>query len=259
MTVLCGACSAENRDAAKFCKGCGRKIAQAWPQATPVATGAGAAALLQGSPALAPRAAAKRAEAEKELTPMPAPPRARISNGRWIVGMGLGVVLLVLAAAWWGHRNKSQEIAEPAAATVDAATNPMPAAESTAPASASAAPASPSPFAPLEPANKAEAAPVSQAAPPASSKQRKSEAKKQAAPPAAPAVEAAAPASLPPAPEPVRAPTPQESCAGRNFVARAQCMAEQCARPDVARHPQCEAVRQQQRIEEEKRNPTMAG
>lgn len=259
MTVLCGACTAENRDAAKFCKGCGRKIAQAWPQATPVATGAGDAALLLGASALAPRATAKRAETEKELTPMPAPPRARISNGRWIVGLGLGVVLLVLAAAWWGHRNKSQEIAEPAAAAVDAAANPTPAAEINAPASSSATPASPSPFAPLELADKPQAAPVAEAAAPASSKPRKSEAKKQAPPPAAPAVEAAAAASPQPAPEPVRMPTPQESCAGRNFIARAQCMAEQCTRPEVARHPQCEGVRQQQRIEEEKRNPTMAG
>jgi hypothetical protein len=32
-------------------------------------------------------------------------------------------------------------------------------------------------------------------------------------------------------------------------------MAAQCARPEIASHAQCEAVRRQQRLEEEKRNP----
>jgi hypothetical protein len=46
-------------------------------------------------------------------------------------------------------------------------------------------------------------------------------------------------------------------CGDRNFIAKAQCMATQCLRPEFKAHAQCEAVRRQQRIEEEKRNPTL--
>jgi hypothetical protein len=35
-------------------------------------------------------------------------------------------------------------------------------------------------------------------------------------------------------------------------------MAAQCARPENKANAQCEAVRRQQRIDEEKRNPSMA-
>ena len=258
MTVLCGTCNAENRDAAKFCKGCGRKIAQAWPQAVPVAAGAGGAALLSGS-VNPPLPAHQRAAAEEELRPAPAPPRARVSNGRWIAGLGLGVLLLVVAAGWWGQRNKSQEIAPPPASALDAATSPPPAVEPPPPLTQAPATSEPPTAAQSELVAKLEPSPAPEAAAtPANAKARKPAARKQPAPTPAPVVEAAAPAPVPAAPEPVRVPTPQESCAGRNFIARAQCMADQCARPEVASHPQCDAVRRQQRLEEEKRNPTMA-
>jgi hypothetical protein len=266
MTVLCGACGAENRDAAKFCKGCGRKIAQAWPQPPAAAVGAGEAALLMGAAAAAPTATAAPAApaaqarmpswAVDELRPAPAPLRPRIGNGRWIVALGLLVGLLVLTAAWWGHRNRSLEIAKPAATQME------PQAAASAPALAPVLPpqtaqpaagASPPPVI----AEKVElAAPEPAAA--AAVKPRKAPAKKQPPTPAAPVVEAALPAAPAPAPAPVRSPSPQESCGSLNFIAKAQCMATQCARPELAAHAQCEAVRRQQRLEEEKRNPTMA-
>jgi hypothetical protein len=46
-------------------------------------------------------------------------------------------------------------------------------------------------------------------------------------------------------------------CGDRNFIAKAQCMATQCLKPEFKPHAQCDAVRRQQRIEEEKRNPTL--
>lgn len=263
MTVLCGACNAENRAAAKFCKGCGRKIAQAWlPQAVPLAASTGDAALVLGAAApipSKPTAAAKRAAAREELRPAPAPARPRIGNGRWIVGLGLGLVLLVVAVAWWGHRNQSQGIAQPVSPALDGTADRPTEVEPTIVAPAPAAAPMLSASAPLELADTPD--PESMAKVTATAtvgpKARKPQPKK-AAPVPAPVVEAAVSAPAP-APEPVRVPTPQETCAGRNFIARAQCMAQQCARPEVASHPQCEAVRQQQRIEEEKRNPTMAG
>jgi hypothetical protein len=80
-----------------------------------------------------------------------------------------------------------------------------------------------------------------------------------------PAVAVAAPTPValapepapPPAPQPVALATPQSQCAGLNFFARAQCMAAQCAKADYKAHAQCEAVRRQQQIDEEKRNPTL--
>ncbi|MBS0453067.1 MAG: hypothetical protein JSS14_17360 [Proteobacteria bacterium] len=257
MPVLCGACSAENRDAAKFCKGCGRKIAQAWPQAAPVVSTAGAEAL----PDIGASTLSRPAAAPKDVRPTPAPPRATIGNGRWIVGLGVGVVLLVLAVAWWGYKNRSQEIAQPVQPALKAPgiPAPTPAEARTSESAPAVMPAPAPPSAPVEaPPARSESAPVAQEQQ-ASPKPTKRAAKKQAPPPSAPTVAAEPPPPPVAAPEPARVPTPQESCAGRNFIARAQCMADQCARPELARHPQCEAVRQQQRIEEEKRNPTMAG
>lgn len=265
MTVLCDVCSAENRDAAKFCKGCGRKIAQAWPQPAAAALGGGEAALLLGAGAAVAAPAAPVAKtrmpswAVDELPPAPAPLRPRIGNGRWIAALGLLVALLVLAAAWWGHRNRSLEIAElaPAVQASPGTAAPAPTLEPVLP--PPVVQVAPGAATPAVIAEKIEFAPTpSESTPPAAAKPRKAPAKKQPMPAAAPGVETALPAAPLPAPAPVRVPSPQETCGNLNFIAKAQCMAAQCARPDAAGHAQCEAVRRQQRLEEEKRNPTMA-
>jgi hypothetical protein len=51
---------------------------------------------------------------------------------------------------------------------------------------------------------------------------------------------------------------PGAACRGLNFIAAARCMAAQCLKPAFKPHVQCEAVRRQQRLEEEKRNPILA-
>ncbi|RZL89943.1 MAG: hypothetical protein EOP82_17560 [Variovorax sp.] len=56
----------------------------------------------------------------------------------------------------------------------------------------------------------------------------------------------------------VAAAEPRAACSGLSFIAAARCMAEQCTNPKFKPHTQCEAVRRQQRLEEEKRNPTLA-
>ena len=64
-----------------------------------------------------------------------------------------------------------------------------------------------------------------------------------------------------PEPEPSEPPPPidpDQACATRRFIATAQCMAAQCAKPESSAHAQCDAVRKQQRIDEEKRNPSNA-
>lgn len=48
---------------------------------------------------------------------------------------------------------------------------------------------------------------------------------------------------------------PRAACSTMNFISAAQCMVAQCTKPEFRLHAQCEAVRRQQRLEEEKRNP----
>ncbi|VTU34640.1 hypothetical protein SRS16CHR_05529 [Variovorax sp. SRS16] len=74
----------------------------------------------------------------------------------------------------------------------------------------------------------------------------------------APAVVAAPPPPEAVAPPPAAPPNPQTACADLSFFARARCMAAQCAKADFKASPQCDAVRRQQQIDEEKRNPTLA-
>ena len=51
---------------------------------------------------------------------------------------------------------------------------------------------------------------------------------------------------------------PKAQCTGLGFFAASRCMAAQCAKAEHSAHPSCIAVLQQQRLMEEKRNPTMA-
>ncbi|KWT85689.1 MULTISPECIES: hypothetical protein [unclassified Variovorax] len=70
--------------------------------------------------------------------------------------------------------------------------------------------------------------------------------------------------SAPPAakPRPVRSAgveRPVARCGGLNFVARAVCMNNQCARPEMRRSAQCVETVRQQRLDEARRNPKLMG
>lgn len=174
------------------------------------------------------------------------------------IGLWLGllvVALLLVAAGWLGYgTSKTPAPAEaPPPAIAPAPVAPPAAVESPPPVASEPAPpvAEPPPAeAVVEPA---EAAPK----PAPVAKPRKPVTPAAPAPPAPPV---AAPVAATPAPAPV-APAPpadpQAQCGDRNFIAKAQCMAAQCMKPEFKSHAQCEAVRRQQRIEEEKRNPSL--
>lgn len=66
------------------------------------------------------------------------------------------------------------------------------------------------------------------------------------------------PASTGRAPTATAATDPGAQCTGLGFFAASRCMASQCAKAEHSAHTACAAVRQQQRLMEEKRNPTMA-
>jgi hypothetical protein len=84
---------------------------------------------------------------------------------------------------------------------------------------------------------------------------------------AAPVAAVAAPAPAPVAPsapvlaaapaEPATPASPDAACAGQGFFGRARCMAAQCAKAEYRASAQCDAVRRQQQIDEEKRNPSL--
>jgi hypothetical protein len=183
------------------------------------------------------------------------PPRMRAIL-LWLVLLAVG--LLMIVAGWQGYgkgtRSEQAEATSPAAPVGAPAVAPAPAlpAPETPPsppaeppvaadaALAAAAPATPAATTPKSPSAVKPRKPVP-AAPP-----------QPGAPEVAPAVAAApAPQSAPPPADPM------SICGDRNFIAKAQCMAAQCLKPEFKPHAQCEAVRRQQRIEEEKRNPTL--
>jgi hypothetical protein len=58
--------------------------------------------------------------------------------------------------------------------------------------------------------------------------------------------------------EPAAPPNPDVACAGQGFFGRTRCMVAQCAKAEYRTHRQCDAVRRQQQIDEEKRNPSLA-
>ena len=323
MALICPVCSAENREGANFCRGCGGKLATApsTPSASPapmapppapesrserewaatapaqlraptIPGGLFDANLPLASQAPYADAAAEPAEektvivgagrsqrppsppreprtrkSSRSKTPRPAP--AEVPKPSRLRGMLLWLVLLVvgllmIVAGWHGYgKGKPGEQAEAAAPATPIAPTAAPI---TAPAAVpEAAPAAPPPQVaepPAAPDAAAAAATTATSAattmkpPPVAAKLRKpapATSPQPGAPEAAPAV-AAAPAPQPAAAGPA---DPMSICGDRNFIAKAQCMAAQCLKPEFKPHAQCEAVRRQQRIEEEKRNPTL--
>ncbi|WP_369649386.1 MULTISPECIES: hypothetical protein [unclassified Variovorax] len=179
------------------------------------------------------------------------------SRGMWLWGALLAVGLLMITAGWYGYGTgkPSEEtppaavppmpapapalLPEPAAAAPEAPAAEMPAADAAASASAKDAPAAANPKPPAAAAKPRKPAPAA----PSQSGATEPAPAPVAAAPSSPA--AAAPAD------------PLALCGDRNFIAKAQCMAAQCLKPEHKPHAQCEAVRRQQRLEEEKRNPTL--
>ncbi|NVM89359.1 hypothetical protein FHT32_003014 [Variovorax sp. SG517] len=187
---------------------------------------------------------------------------------RWrVVLPWLGLLLVAVAmivAGWYGYGTRKA----PAAVEESA-----PATEPAAPAVAPPPPAEPPPPAPEAPAatadpqaadkaaDQASATPPAAEAAPAPAPKPAAKSRKQATPaaqpsPAAPEAAPQAAAAVPP-PAPAAPAEPAAMCGDRNFIAKAQCMAAQCLKPEYKAHAQCEAVRRQQRLEEEKRNPTL--
>lgn len=289
MALICVACRTENRDAAKFCRGCGGRLVSLPPRSAaeaealddawgatvvaPLDNGRSPPSRARSQPARASRPSALRqASAEPSSRPhrldIAPPPRDR--SVFWVLLAAAAIV--VATGGLYVYRGLHRK---PAPVAVQMQTQEPAAAPPSMPTSAPAPAALPvaAPVMPAE-ALTAEAPPAEQAAPtvpsqtasapavavPSARKPRK--VASAAAPPAAPPPVTAAPAApVAPPTAPVEAPAPADpgqACAGRNFIATAQCLAAQCARPEFGAHARCDDVRRQQRIDEEKRNPTNA-
>lgn len=287
MALMCVACRTDNRDAAKFCKGCGRRLVtlparsaeerealdDAWGATMQSALEQDLRAddldeptVIVPSRAGAGRGASRLAPLGTAATVQSGPRRIRDTRSRAGVWLLFGAVLLA-AAAGAGYAYRAAALKKSTAVDVVATATPSAAPETPVPAATSmpAPSAAPLPVAlPLEPTPAQAQAQVAPQPPPAPPRK----ARKVTPPPApAPAVVDVPPQPIPETPlppvvvaaPPPLPPSPQSACGGRGFIGTAQCMVTQCARAEFATHAQCEPVRRQQRIEEEKRNPLNAG
>jgi hypothetical protein len=230
---------------------------------TSAATSAGEKTVIMapGQRPPSPRSSSSRSErAERKKTrvkvprpPEPAEPPLR-ARALWLWLGLLAVAVVMIVAGWYGYgtRKATEAVEAPPPVAAPAPAVAPPVIEPPAPAAPAAA-ETPS----VEPsaADAAPTPPVAAAKPaPAAKLKKQANAAPQAGTPEAPAP---ATAAAPPAPVPAASADPQSMCGDRNFIAKAQCMAAQCLKPEYKAHAQCEAVRRQQRIEEEKRNPTL--
>ncbi|MGJ7487152.1 hypothetical protein ACSFA2_17965 [Variovorax sp. LT2P21] len=288
MALLCVACRTENRDAAKFCKGCGGKLVSLPPrsaaeaEALDDAWGATVVASLEDGRAPPPRAGAQPARASRpsalhtasaEPSSRPhlpdAAPRPRDRSVFWVLVAAAAIIVATggLYVYRGLHRRPAPVVVQPHAQEPTAVPASAPASApgpAELPAAASVTPAEALPAeetASAVPAQMVSSPAVAAAsAVPAARKPRKTASASVppaalppvAATPAAPAAPSTAPVDPPPPADPAQA------CAGRNFIATAQCLVVQCAKPEFGAHARCDDVRRQQRIDEEKRNPTNA-
>ena len=202
------------------------------------------------SPASSPSSAgAEKRRSRIKATRLEATEGPSRSRGIWL-WLGLLVVALAMIVAGWygfGTRKSPAEAIAPPPVSPPPVSSPAPAA----PPVAAAVPESPPAKPPLAMEAPAPAEPVPSTPPAAAEVPSKPapavKSRKQAttaAQPGAPETPAPAVAAAPP-PPPAAPADPQALCAGRNFIAKAQCMAAQCLKSEYKAQSRCEAVRRQ--------------
>ncbi|CAN7717991.1 zinc ribbon domain-containing protein [Variovorax sp. LjRoot84] len=311
MAVVCASCQTENRDGAKFCKGCGHRLvsqpapgapapaeerpsgSDGWPitermplspapaaDEVTVVMGTAASSPPPPPPPPAPKAGPKpkpkpiprpppavRASAPKAALHAAALPGARKSNGVWMGVFGVLMVAVLAAGGWYAYGQRSassppatQQAAAPTPVVVPSpapapAPPPVSAPVAEAPAAEPSPPAAPVP----PPVEQAVPSPRAELAKPTVTAAPRARKAAPVAPVAAPPPAAVAPAPVVAAApvEPAAPASPETACAGQGFFGRARCMVAQCAKAEYRASAQCDGVRRQQRIDEEKRNPSL--
>jgi hypothetical protein len=238
MTVLCANCRTANRDRAMFCIGCAGKL--------PAFAATGPSALDTVGAPLGPaakRSSATRAEAGAARTGTIAGAAPR---GLTLAVLLLGATVLLLAA-WISFG--PERAAAPGVASAAAPLQTLPATPVVAP--AAVAVAAPPVQVPLDSALSPGESMVPTMPRPASTPITASAAPaaKTPATPASPRMQTTAVARA-------NGGDPRVGCEHLFFVLAARCEAEHCSQAAYARHPRCDAVREQRRRDEARRNLT---
>jgi len=247
MAIVCPACGTENRSVAKFCIECIAPLPSEFAATQVLAVPShpaddmpsALAAFASSGPSI-PSRPAIQLSTEPAALAAPTPRR----------GVGIGVAILVLllvgAIGWllagangWRGKEEREAPARQAAGVLEAA-QPLPAAQ------AVAAEPAPTPVEALAPGESI--VPLSEPPP---------------AQPAAAVAAAAAPAPIEPpkAPAAAKPERPHAAffarCEGLGFIANSRCKVDLCSQAASRQRKECEPVLAQQRLMEEKRNPTM--
>ncbi len=242
MSVVCAACKTENRDNAMFCRGCAGKL--------PGFAATGPAALdTMESLRPAPAAGAGPADAPDQGI-------LQLESRAFWIRLGLMALAITFGfVGWYAYVTRRASppavpaVVAPTAATVSRA-QPVPVLAPPPPVRPSQVPMAPSetlsPGETLAPSGAAARAqvPADVFGPRNGANHREPAARRRD-----PLTTAGS--------SPVRAAggvDPRPSCAHLNFIAAARCEAAQCGRAEYRRHPHCDAVREQTRRDEARRN-----
>jgi hypothetical protein len=246
MAVVCDQCGTENRESAKFCKGCASRL--------PAFTATGPSAL-QSMKALK---TAPHAPSSNAPTPGMLPIETRAF---WIRFAVLSVLITTAFVSWYAYVTRKvppSPAPGPPPAAIAAASPPS--------ARVRAATPPPAPFdheklppsGPVRPADALD--PAESFVPPGPTAPAQRDLVQVAPPPrrgndtqALRTEESRRVVARPSASD------PRPACAHLNFIAAARCEASQCAKVQYARHPHCSAVREQTRRDVARRNPLQLG
>ncbi|MGJ7507505.1 hypothetical protein [Variovorax sp. GT1P44] len=240
MPVICAVCHTENRDAAKFCHGCARKL--------PGFEATGPSLL----DSIRPR---RPGTAPSGAGVLEGPGRIILSDEMRRFWIHIGLLILVIAIGffgWFVYVTRKVPSRPPETAKVVA---PQPA-RPTPPAVAAA--------------TRPEVQEVRKAVDPVPLGNSLAAGEVEVPPGPAPAAArpaiAPAPQSTPEhrqSPRVATAPArplaldPRTGCETLNFIFAARCEAAHCDKPEYTRHPRCNLVREERRRDEARRNPTL--
>ena len=229
MALICPQCKTKNRSAAKFCIECIGTLPTAFASADAPRTSA-------ANPLFGSRGRAEQPQTPAGVSAAPAAAEAThaFSKGMWVSIAALSVALTVGATGWLVAGAGGWYLYTAGKAQVHPVRTDRSEAE------ARAAPQAATVEAPT------------MATEPQTEKVQLAPAK--APDPVRAASEPAQVKSVK-APRSAAATAPGQACSGMNFVAAARCMAAQCEKAEFKGHAQCSAVRRQQLLEEQKRNP----
>jgi hypothetical protein len=242
MPVVCDQCGTENRESAKFCKGCAAKL--------PSFAATGPSALQSMKALRTPRAPPPPGAPTPGMLPIE-------TRAFWIRFAVLSVVITTAFVSWYAYVTRKVPNPPSGPPAVVAATPAPPGARLNVAVPPQAPADHDRPLLPPEPVRPAEALDPAErlvAPGPARSELVQVPPPRRASDASAVRTEESRKVVARPS-----AADPRPGCAHLNFIAGSRCEAAQCAKAQYARHPHCNAVREQTRRDVARRNPLQLG